>query len=56
MQDDIGADLEVALVRSKKGDLERGKEEAMKANAARASLLLSQAVAEATWGSGDAHV
>ena len=44
------------MARSKKGDLERGKEEAMKARTARASLLLGQTVAEAAWGSGDAHV
>ena len=56
MQDEIGADLEVAVARSKKGDLEQGEEEAMKASAARASLLSGQAVAEAVWGSGDAHV
>ena len=56
VQDEIGADLEVAVARSKKGDLERGKEEAMKARTARASLLSGQAVAKAAWGSGDAHV
>ena len=56
MQDEIGADLEVAVARSKKGDLERGDEEAMKARTARANLLSGQAVAEAAWGSGDAHV
>ena len=56
MQDEIGADLEVAVARSKKGDLERGKDKAMKASAACASLLSGQEVAEAAWGSGDAHV
>ena len=56
MQDEIGADLEVAVARSKKEDLERGEEEAMKASAACTSLLSGQAVAEAAWGSGDAHV
>ena len=56
MQDETGADLEVAVARSEKGDLERGEEEAMKASTACASLLSGQAVAEAAWGSGDAHV
>ena len=56
MQSKAGADLEVAAAKSKKGDLERGEEEAMKASAARASLLSGQAVAKAAWGSGDAHV
>ena len=56
MQDEIGADLEVAVARSEKGDLEQGEEETMKASAARASLLSNRAVAEAAWGSGDAHV
>ena len=44
------------MARSEKGDLERDKEEAMKASIAYASLLSGQAVAEAAWGSGDAHV
>ena len=56
VQDKIGADLEVAVVRRKKGDPERGKEEAMKERTARASLLSDQAVAEVAWGSEDAHV
>src|SRR4051812_38408562 len=56
MQSKAGADLEVAAVKSEKGDLERGKEEAMKASAACASLLSGQAVADAAWGSRDAHV
>ena len=38
MEDEIGTDLEVAVARSEKGDLERGKEEAMKERTARASL------------------
>ena len=44
------------MARSEKGDLEQGEEETMKASAARASLLSNRAVAEAAWGSGDAHV
>ena len=44
------------MAKSEKGDLERGEEEAMKANAVRAILFSNQAVAEAAWGSGDAHV
>ena len=56
MQSKARADLEVAAVKSTKGDLERHKEEAMKASTARASLLSGPAVAEAAWGSGDAHV
>ena len=56
MRSKIGADLEVSVARSEKGDLERGEEEAMKASAVCASLLSSLAVAEAAWGSGDTHV
>ena len=56
VQKKIGADLEVSVARSEKGDLEQGKEEAMKASAVRASLLSNRAVAEAAWGSRDAHV
>ena len=38
MQSKDGADLEIAEAKSEKGDLERGKEEAMKERTARANL------------------
>ena len=44
------------MARSEKGDLEQGEVETMKASDVRASLLSNRAVAEAAWGSGDAHV
>ena len=44
------------MTRSEKGDLEQGKVETVKASTVRASLLSNRAVAEAAWGSGDAHV
>ena len=44
------------MVESKEGDLEQRKGEAMKERAACANLLSGRAVAEAAWGSGDAHV
>ena len=38
MQSKDGANLEIAAAKSEKGDLERGKEEAMKERTVRASL------------------
>ena len=38
MQSKDGADMEIAVAKSEKGDLERGKEEAMKEGTTRASL------------------
>ena len=38
MQSKDGADMEIGAEKSEKGDLERGKEEAMKERTARASL------------------
>ena len=39
MRSQVGADLEISVARSKKGDREQGEEEAMKASTARANLL-----------------